>query len=150
MKYVALIAHDQKKLDLAMFANQHADLLRRFKLVATGTTGKILTEKTGLQIERVQSGPLGGDLQVGALIANDQVAAVLFFRDPLTAQPHEPDVAALLRICDVHQVPLATNLATAEAIMDWLEEYAENQDLRAANSEGSAVPAGGNEDGSAA
>ncbi|MFA5595025.1 MAG: methylglyoxal synthase [Trueperaceae bacterium] len=150
MKYVALIAHDQKKLDLAMFVNQHADLLRRFKLVATGTTGKILTEKTGLQIERVQSGPLGGDLQVGALIANDQVAAVLFFRDPLTAQPHEPDVAALLRICDVHQVPLATNLATAEAIMDWLEEYAENQDLRAANSEGSAVPAGGNEDGSAA
>ena len=150
MNYVALIAHDQKKLDLAMFVNQHADLLRRFKLVATGTTGKILTEKTGLQIERVQSGPLGGDLQVGALIANDQVAAVLFFRDPLTAQPHEPDVAALLRICDVHQVPLATNLATAEAIMDWLEEYAENQDLRAANSEGSAVPAGGNEDGSAA
>lgn len=150
MKYVALIAHDQKKLDLAMFVNQHADLLRRFRLVATGTTGKILTEKTGLQIERVQSGPLGGDLQVGALIANDQVAAVLFFRDPLTAQPHEPDVAALLRICDVHQVPLATNLATAEAIMDWLEEYAENQDLRAANSEGAAVTAGGNQDGSAA
>ena len=150
MKYVALIAHDQKKLDLAMFVNQHAALLGRFQLIATGTTGKILTEKTGLQIERVQSGPLGGDLQVGALIANDQVAAVLFFRDPLTAQPHEPDVAALLRICDVHQVPLATNLATAAAIMDWLEEYAENQDLRAANKEGNAATAGGNQDGSAA
>ena len=132
MKYVALIAHDKKKLDLAMFVNQHAALLNRFRLIATGTTGKILSEKTGLQIERVQSGPLGGDLQVGALIADDRVAAVLFFRDPLTAQPHEPDVSALLRICDVHQVPLATNLATADAIMDWLEEYAENRDLRAA------------------
>ena len=147
---MALIAHDQKKLDLAMFVNQHAELLKRFRLIATGTTGKILTEKTGLQIERLQSGPLGGDLQVGALIANDQVAAVLFFRDPLTAQPHEPDVAALLRICDVHQVPLATNLATAAAIMDWLEEYAENQDLRAANKDGNAATAGGNQDGSAA
>ncbi|MFA5551197.1 MAG: methylglyoxal synthase [Trueperaceae bacterium] len=124
MKYVALIAHDQKKLDLAMFVNQHAALLGRFRLIATGTTGKILSEKTGLAIERVQSGPLGGDLQVGALIADDKVAAVLFFRDPLTAQPHEPDVSALLRICDVHQVPLATNLATAGAIMGWLEEYA--------------------------
>ena len=147
MKYVALIAHDQKKLDLAMFVNQHAALLGRFQLIATGTTGKILTEKTGLQIERVQSGPLGGDLQVGALIANDQVAAVLFFRDPLTAQPHEPDVAALLRICDVHQVPLATNLATAEAIMDWLEEYAENQDLRLAHAQADGVNAGGAQDG---
>ncbi len=129
MKYVALIAHDQKKLDLAMFANQHKALLSRFSLVATGTTGKILSEKTGLEVKRVQSGPLGGDLQVGALIAENQVVAVIFFRDPLTAQPHEPDVSALLRICDVHQVPLATNLATAEAIMEWLEEYAENQEI---------------------
>ncbi len=142
MKYVALIAHDQKKLDLAMFVNQNAALLARFKLIATGTTGKILSEKTGLQIERVQSGPLGGDLQVGALIAEDRVAAVLFFRDPLTAQPHEPDVSALLRICDVHQVPLATNLATAGAIMDWLEEYAENQAIHAANSEAEPAPTG--------
>ena len=147
MKYVALIAHDQKKLDLAMFVNQHAALLGRFQLIATGTTGKILAEKTGLTIERVQSGPLGGDLQVGALIADHKVAAVLFFRDPLTAQPHEPDVAALLRICDVHQVPLATNLATAEAIMDWLEEYAENQDLRLANAHPDGVSAGGTQDG---
>lgn len=126
MKYVALIAHDQKKLDLAMFANQHKQLLGRFSLIATGTTGKILTDKTGLQVRRVQSGPLGGDLQVGSLIAENQVIAVIFFRDPLTAQPHEPDVSALLRICDVHQVPLATNLATAEAIMEWLEDVAAN------------------------
>lgn len=124
MKYVALIAHDQKKLDLAMFANQHKQLLGRFSLIATGTTGKILTDKTGLQVRRVQSGPLGGDLQVGSLIAENQVIAVIFFRDPLTAQPHEPDVSALLRICDVHQVPLATNLATAGAIMEWLEDVA--------------------------
>ncbi|NLG08299.1 MAG: methylglyoxal synthase [Deinococcales bacterium] len=133
MKYVALIAHDKKKLDLAMFANQHAALLGRFPLIATGTTGRILTEKTGLEVERVQSGPLGGDLQVGARIAEDQVLAVIFFRDPLTAQPHEPDVSALLRICDVHQVPLATNLATAEALMDWLADHVE---------EGKAEPSG--------
>lgn len=143
---MALIAHDQKKLDLAMFVNQHAALLAKFNLIATGTTGKILSEKTGLTIERVQSGPLGGDLQIGALIADDQVAAVLFFRDPLTAQPHEPDVSALLRICDVHQVPLATNLATANAIMDWLEEYAENQDLRSAKAQNKAAGNGGQQD----
>lgn len=139
MKYVALIAHDKKKLDLAMFVNQHQALLRRFPLVATGTTGSILSEKTGLQIERVQSGPLGGDLQVGARIAEDAVLAVIFFRDPLTAQPHEPDVSALLRICDVHQVPLATNLATAQAVMAWLEELADNEDLRQQRDQAEAV-----------
>lgn len=139
MKYVALIAHDKKKLDLAMFANQHQGLLRRFPLIATGTTGSILNEKTGLQVERVQSGPMGGDLQVGARIAEDGVLAVIFFRDPLTAQPHEPDVSALLRICDVHQVPLATNLATAQAIMAWLEEYADNQEVRAQHAQADAV-----------
>ena len=131
MKYVALIAHDKKKLDLAMFVSQHAATLKRFRLEETGTTGNILSEKTGLEIERVQSGPVGGDLQIGALVAEDRVIAVIFFRDPLTAQPHEPDVSALLRICDVHSVPLATNLATAEALMEWLEEYAENAELRA-------------------
>jgi methylglyoxal synthase len=139
MKYVALIAHDKKKLDLAMFVNQHQALLRRFPLVATGTTGSILSEKTGLQIERVQSGPLGGDLQVGARIAEDAVLAVIFFRDPLTAQPHEPDVSALLRICDVHQVPLATNLATAQAVVAWLEELADNEDLRQQRDQAEAV-----------
>lgn len=121
---MALIAHDRKKLDLAMFVRDHADVLGRFHLIATGTTGKVLTEKTGLEIERLQSGPEGGDLQVGARIAEDTVLAVIFFRDPLTAQPHEPDVSALLRICDVHQVPLATNLATAEAVVAWLAERA--------------------------
>ncbi len=131
MKSVALIAHDKKKLDLAMFVKDHAEVLRRFPLIATGTTGGILTEKTGLKIERLLSGPLGGDLQVGARIAEDQVLAVMFFRDPLTAQPHEPDVSALLRICDVHQVPLATNLATGAAVIDWLEEYLDSDDGQA-------------------
>src|SRR5690606_1141485 len=126
MKSVALIAHDRKKLDLAMFARDHAHVLSRFPLVATGTTGQVLVEKTGPDVQRLMSGPDGGDLQVGARVAEDQVLAVIFFRDPLTAQPHEPDVSALMRICDVHQVPLATNLGTAKAIVAWLEERVED------------------------
>lgn len=121
-KSIALIAHDKKKLDLAVFVRDHRHILDRFRLVATGTTGQVLQEKAGLDIERVRSGPEGGDLQVGARIAEDAVLAVIFFRDPLTAQPHEPDVSALMRICDVHRVPLATNLGTALAIVAWLEE----------------------------
>lgn len=128
---VALIAHDKKKLDLAMFARDHADVLRRFRLVATHTTGGVLSEKAGLEVDTVRSGPEGGDLQVGARIAQDEVLAVIFFRDPLTAQPHEPDVSALMRICDVHRVPLATNLGTAEAVVAWLEELVEAHDAKA-------------------
>lgn len=117
---VALIAHNEKKLDMALFAKEHATLLSQFHLIATATTGSILEEKAGLTIEKLLSGPSGGDLQVGARIAEDVVLAVIFFRDPLTAQPHEPDVSALLRICDVHQTPLATNLGSAKAIIAWL------------------------------
>ena len=117
---VALIAHDKKKLDLALFALAHKDVLARYHLVATGTTGGILQEKTGLKVERVLSGPLGGDQQIGARIAEDRIKAVVFMRDPLTAQPHEPDVSALVRLCDVHDVPLATNPASASALMLWL------------------------------
>ena len=126
-RQLALIAHDKKKLDLAMFARDHAHVLERFRLIATGTTGSVLQEKAGLKIERLRSGPEGGDLQVGARIAQDEVLAVIFFRDPLTSQPHEPDVSALLRICDVHSVPLATNLGTAEAVVAWLEERMESE-----------------------
>ncbi len=121
-KAVALIAHDQKKLDMALFVKDHQEILARFPLIATKTTGTVLNSKTSLEVETFQSGPQGGDLQVGARIAEGRVAAVLFFRDPLTAQPHEPDVSALMRICDVHNVPLATNLGTAEAIIAWLDE----------------------------
>ena len=128
MKAVALIAHDKKKLDLALFAKDHAAILSRFPLLATSTTGRLLEQKAGLTLEKVQSGPKGGDMQVGARIAEGKVGAVIFFRDPLTAQPHEPDVSALLRICDVHDVPLATNLGSAEAIIAWLEEQLEKTD----------------------
>ncbi len=121
-KALALIAHDKKKADLIAFAKDHRELLSRFPIIATGTTGKMLEQKAGLEVERVQSGPLGGDLQIGARVAEDRIVAVIFFRDPLTAQPHEPDVSALMRICDVHDVPLATNLAAAEAVVAWLEE----------------------------
>lgn len=126
MKSVALIAHDKKKLDLAVFARDHAAVLSRFSLVATSTTGSVLVDKARLQVERLKSGPEGGDLQVGARVAEDRILAVIFFRDPLTAQPHEPDVSALMRICDVHNVPLATNLGAAEAILAWLEEQLEH------------------------
>lgn len=124
-KSIALIAHDKKKLDLAVFAKDHAHVLRQFHLIATNTTGKVLADKARLDIEKLQSGPQGGDLQVGARIAEGSVLAVIFFRDPLTAQPHEPDVSALMRICDVHNVPLATNLGTAEAIVAWIEDQLE-------------------------
>ncbi len=123
-KYVALIAHDERKQQLSAFVARHQETLRHFPLVATRTTGTRLQEELGLAVERVQSGPLGGDMQIGALIAEDRMLAVIFFRDPLTAQPHEPDVSALLRICDVHNVPLATNEGTASAVIEWLEELA--------------------------
>ncbi len=117
---IALVAHDKKKLDLVSFARDHAEVLGKHRLVATGTTGKTLVDKTGLDVEALLSGPLGGDQQIGARVAEGRILAVIFFRDPLTAQPHEPDVSALMRICDVHDVPLVTNLAGAEALVPWL------------------------------
>jgi methylglyoxal synthase len=90
--------------------------------VATGNTGALVEQVTGLDVERVAHGPEGGDLIIGGRVALGQIAAVIFFRDPLTAQPHEPDVSALLRVCDVHNVPLATNPATAEAIIESFEK----------------------------
>ncbi len=118
---VALIAHDDKKDDLSEFVTLRREVFARFPLVATGTTGRIIFETTGLEVRRMLSGPMGGDQQIGGLVAEDRVRAVFFFRDPLTAQPHEPDVSALLRICDVHDVPLATNVSSATALCDWLE-----------------------------
>ncbi len=130
-KAIALIAHDKKKLDLAIFAKDHAAVLAKFPLIATSTTGGVLKDKANLDVERFLSGPHGGDLQVGARIAEGKVLAVIFFRDPLTAQPHEPDVSALMRICDVHSVPLATNLGTAESIIAWIEDQIEEGTLNA-------------------
>lgn len=119
---IALIAHDQKKPALVEFALRHRDVLERHPLVATGSTGRLIAEKLGLKVECVTHGPDGGDLVIGARVALGQIRAVIFFRDPLTAQPHEPDVSALMRVCDVHRVPLATNLGTAEAIVAWLRD----------------------------
>lgn len=119
---IALIAHDEKKEDMIEFAKKHREVLSKMRLIATGTTGQRLIDETGLDVERMASGPIGGDQMIGAEIAKDRLDGVIFLRDPLTAQPHEPDVSALLRLCDVHEIPLATNLATAEMIIHSLAE----------------------------
>lgn len=120
MKAIALIAHDRCKQDMVAFARVHAHTLRGRALIATRTTGTLLEREVGLEIECYLSGPEGGDLQIGAQIAEGNVGAVIFLRDVLTAQPHEPDISALLRVCDVHNVPVATNLATAELVLSGL------------------------------
>ncbi|ELZ84152.1 methylglyoxal synthase [Haloferax larsenii] len=124
---LALIAHDEKKPDLIEFAQNRKGDLEQFELMATGTTGQRLIDATGLDIERKQSGPLGGDMQIGSEIASETCDGVIFLRDPLTAQPHEPDITALLRICDVHGTPLATNLASADAVLDELLDQLSDQ-----------------------
>lgn len=116
-KTVALIAHDNKKDDMIAFAQRYREVLERYSLVATGTTGKLIAERTGLPVTRMLSGPLGGDAQIAALVAVGEVAAVFFFIDPLGKHPHDPDINSLLRICNVHDVPLATNAATASFII---------------------------------
>ncbi|MBI2337015.1 MAG: methylglyoxal synthase [Deltaproteobacteria bacterium] len=116
-KTLALIAHDAKKHELIAFANRHIKWLKKFKLVGTKTTAAFLTRETQLKIHPLLSGPMGGDLQVGSLVASGKVDILIFFRDPLTAQPHDPDINALVRICDVHNVPVATNPATAHCII---------------------------------
>ncbi|MGI6083059.1 MAG: methylglyoxal synthase [Limnochordia bacterium] len=120
---IALIAHDKKKSAMVEFCIRHRASLSLFSLVATGTTGKVINEATQLPVHRMLSGPYGGDQQIGAEVAAGLINAVIFLRDPLTAQPHEPDITALLRVCDVHNVPLATNMATAELIVTELAEF---------------------------
>ena len=114
---IALIAHDKKKDAMVQLAGEFAPLLRRCVLCATGTTGGRLTQELGLEVECLLSGPWGGDLQIGARLAQGQIDVVIFLRDPMTAQPHEPDINALVRACDVHDVPCATNLSTARLIL---------------------------------
>ncbi|AXI39992.1 methylglyoxal synthase [Bacillaceae bacterium ZC4] len=118
---IALIAHDKKKDDMVQFTIAYKHILEKHDLFATGTTGLRIQEATGLKIHRFQSGPLGGDQEIGALVAKNEMDAVFFFRDPLTAQPHEPDVSALIRLCDVYAIPLATNMGTAEILVKGLE-----------------------------
>ncbi|NLA52450.1 MAG: methylglyoxal synthase [Alcaligenaceae bacterium] len=118
---IALIAHDRKKDEMVNFCIAYKNILAKHSLCATGTTGKLIAEATGLQIHRFLSGPMGGDQQIGAIVAYNKIDLVIFMRDPLTAQPHEPNINALLRLCDVHNIPLATNMATAEAMVKALE-----------------------------
>ncbi len=119
---IALIAHDKKKDDIVQFSVAYEQILAEHELFATGTTGLRIMEATDLTITRFRSGPLGGDQQIGAMIAVNDMDLVLFFRDPLTAQPHEPDISALMRLCDVYQVPLATNMGAAEVLLKGLQE----------------------------
>lgn len=117
---IALIAHDKKKPEMIALAVKYKDCLEKNELYATGTTGRLVGQATGLNIKCLKSGPLGGDQQIGSMIADSDLDLVIFLRDPLTAQPHEPDVNALLRLCDVTQTPLATNLKSAEIMLNAL------------------------------
>ena len=118
---IALIAHDEKKDEMINFSVSYKHILESHELFATGTTGKRIAEATGLDVHRFNSGPLGGDQQIGAKISENEMDLVIFFKDPLTAQPHEPDISALMRLCDVYQIPLVTNLAGAEVMIRALE-----------------------------
>lgn len=119
---VALIAHDRKKPEMIALCRDFQEALAREELVATKSTGGLIEELTGLKVTKVNSGEKGGDLQIGSMIASDQIKAVIFLRDALTAHPHEPDINAVLKICDVNDVPLATNTSTARIVLRELKD----------------------------
>lgn len=118
---IALIAHDKKKPEIIELAKQYKDVLAQYELYATGTTGTMIMGETKLEIHRLKSGPLGGDQQIGAMLAGGELDLIIFLRDPLTAQPHEPDVSALLRLCDVQKIPLATNISSGKIMLEALK-----------------------------
>ena len=118
---IALIAHDKKKQELLDISKKYKDVLSEHELFATGTTGTLIMGETKLDIFRYKSGPEGGDQQIGAMLANGDLDLIIFLRDPLTAQPHEPDVSALLRLCDVQKIPLATNASSAKIMLEALK-----------------------------
>ncbi|MDO3679139.1 methylglyoxal synthase [Paenibacillus ehimensis] len=118
---IALIAHDRKKEEMVNFVTAYENVFQDHTLYATGTTGTRIMENTNLQVNRFMSGPLGGDQQIGALVATNEIDLIIFLRDPLMAQPHEPDIIALLRLCDVQGIPCATNIATAEILVKALD-----------------------------
>ena len=117
-KNIALIAHDNKKADLIEWCEQNKDILTQHFLCGTGTTARMITDKTGLPVKGYNSGPLGGDQQIGAKIVEGRIDFVVFFSDPLTAQPHDPDVKALLRIAQVYDIPIANNKSTADFMIN--------------------------------
>ncbi|MGA0122348.1 MAG: methylglyoxal synthase [Gaiellales bacterium] len=121
---IALVAHDGAKTAMLALVERHEEVLRHSRLVATATTGGLLNEHFDLRVHCLKSGPMGGDLQIGALVAEEQLDLVVFLRDPLTAHPHDPDIQALMKVCDVHDTPLATNPATAELCLGALAEGA--------------------------
>ncbi len=118
---IALIAHDTKKELMVQFCIAYCGILSKHRLCATGTTGKMVAEATGLSIQRYLSGSQGGDQQIAARISCNEIDLLLFFRDPISAKPHEPNEMNLLRLCDVHNIPVGTNIATAEALIHSLE-----------------------------
>ncbi len=117
VKTIALIAHDNKKADIVNWALKNKETLAQYNLCGTGTTAKLIAEATDLNVKRYLSGPLGGDQQIGAKVAEKKIDVVIFFWDPLSSQPHDPDVKALLRIAVVYDIPIATNRATADYVM---------------------------------
>lgn len=119
---IALIAHDRKKEEMVDFVLAYRHIFATHTLFATGTTGKRIQDETGLLVTCLCSGPLGGDQQIGAMVAENKIDLIVFLRDPLMAQPHEPDIIALLRLCDVHCIPLATHLGTAEILIKAVEQ----------------------------
>lgn len=119
--HIALIAHDKKKDDMVRLTTAYTEILKNHTLYATGTTGTRIIEATGLDVKRFKSGPLGGDQQIGALVSENQLDLIIFLRDSLTSQPHEPDISALLRLSDLYDVPLATNMGSAEVMLRGLE-----------------------------
>ncbi|OZB94887.1 methylglyoxal synthase [Paenibacillus sp. XY044] len=121
MLKIAFIAHDRKKDEMVNFVTAYEHVFEGNQLYSTGTTGQRIMEGTSLKIHRFMSGPLGGDQQIGALVAENEMDLIIFLRDPLMAQPHEPDINALLRLCDVQGIPLATNIATAEILVKALD-----------------------------
>jgi methylglyoxal synthase len=124
---IALIAHDKKKDDMITLAGDYRGFLAGCTLVATGTTGARLINELGLAVERMHSGPFGGDLQIGARLVTGDIDCVIFLRDPMTPQPHEPDINALVRACDVHDIACATNVSTARLVLDQLMTTEEKQ-----------------------
>lgn len=121
-KKIALVAHDEKKHDLLDWARYNKALLGQYELYATGTTGKLLEQELGVEIHKLQSGPLGGDQQIGAMIATGEVHMLVFFIDPLSALPHDVDVKALTRLATVYDIPMALNRATAEKLIDFQKD----------------------------